>query len=321
MPLVLTPDNAGPLLADILPDHGPISEVRRFDEGSVTGAYRVSFADDELRPVVVKVYAPESRGHAAKEARALHLLRDRGIFSVPRVLGFRKAVDVLDGGACTVLSLMRGRTLSSVAARLTPDQEREVWRQLGTILRRIHEVPMGAYGYINGDIVDPAPDNTTHMTRIFAALFAEYRGRAGEQALADRLEAHVAVRAAAFAQCERPVLCHGDYHESNILVTRESDGRYRVTGVIDPENMHAGDPLMDVVRTSEFSIADDAAKRAALLEGYGVGGADWPEAWRARMHLYRIALALELHNWFSATGASKHLPGLDRDLRMLAEAG
>lgn len=318
---MLTPENAGPLIADILPDRGPVAEVRRFDEGSVTGAYRVSFADDEVRPVVVKVYAPESRGHAAKEARALHLLRDRGIFSVPRLLGFRKAVDVLDGSACAVMSLLRGRTLSSVAARLTPDQEREVWVQLGTILRRIHEVPMGAFGYINGDIVDPAPDNATHMRRVFARLFGEYRGLGGDAAFADRAEAHVAARADAFAACARPVLCHGDYHESNILVTKESDGRYRVTGVIDPENMHAGDPLVDIVRTSEFSVCGAAVKRAGLLEGYGVGGTQWPEGWRARMHLYRIALALELHNWFSMTGATKHLPGLDRDLRELVALG
>jgi aminoglycoside phosphotransferase (APT) family kinase protein len=320
---VLTPENAGPLLADILPDHGPISEVRRFDEGSVTGSYRVSFTDDGVRPVVVKVYAnaPECRGHAAKEARALHLLRDRGIFSVPRVLGFRKAVDVLDGGACAVMSLLRGRALSSVSARLTPDQERDVWVQLGTILRRIHDVPMGAFGYINGDIVNPAPDNAAHMARLFADRFAEFRGAGGDPALAERLEAHVAVRAAAFAQCERPVLCHGDYDESNILVTREADGRYRVTGVIDPDNMHAGDALVDIVRTSVLAVGGNAVRRTGLLEGYGVGGEDWPEAWRSRMHLYRIALTLELHSRFGAGGAAKRLPGLERDLRELVDAG
>lgn len=316
---MLTPENAEPLLADILPDRGPIAEVRRFDEGSVTGAYRVSFADDAVSPVVVKVYpnAPESRGHAAKEARALHLLRDRGIFSVPRVLGFRKAVDVLDGGACAVMSLLRGRTLSSIAARLTPEQERDVWVQLGTILRRIHDVPMGAYGYINGDIVNPAPDNVTHMDRLFARLLDEYRRLGGDLLLAERTESHVAERASIFAECARPVLCHGDYHESNILVTKESDGHYRVTGVIDPENMHAGDPLIDIVRSCEFSIGDDPVKRAGLLEGYGVGGTDWPERWRERMHLYRIALVVELFNWFSMSGAGKHLPGLDTDLRGL----
>jgi aminoglycoside phosphotransferase (APT) family kinase protein len=316
---VLTPELAGPLLAEILPDRGPIAEVARFAEGAVTGAYRVSFTHHEVNPVVVKVYAPESRGDAAKEARALKLLRERGIFAVPRVLGFRKAVDVLDGGACAVLSLRRGRTLSSIAPRLTPDQERDVWRQLGEILRRIHDVPMGAYGYINGDIIDPLPDNAAHMARRFGREFAAFRRAGGDPRLADRLEVHVAARSAAFAACERPVLCHGDYHEANLLVVREADGRYRVSGVVDPENMHAGDPLMDIVRADAFSIAGDANKRAGLLEGYGLSGADWPEAWRARMHLYRIALDLELHNWFCSTGAVRHLPGLVRELAELAE--
>lgn len=316
---MLTPDLAGPLLAEILPENGPIAEVARYAEGAVTGAYRVSFTHHEVNPVVVKVYAPESRGHAAKEARALKLLRERGIFAVPRVLGFRKAVDVLDGGACAVLSLRRGRTLSSIAPRLTPDQERDVWRQLGEILRRIHDVPMGAYGYINGDILDPLPDNVGHMARRFGREFAAFRLAGGDPRLVDRLEQHVAARCAAFAGCERPVLCHGDYHEANLLVVKDPDGRYRVSGVVDPENMHAGDPLMDIVRADAFSVGGDPNKRAGLLEGYGVPGGDWPAAWLPRMHLYRIALDLELHNRFAATGAVRRLPGLVGELTELAE--
>lgn len=321
---VLTPELAGPLLAEILPDRGPISAVARFAETPVTGAYRgayrVSFAHHEVNPVVVKVYAPEGRGSAAKEARALKLLRERGIFAVPRVLGFRKAVEVLDGGACAVLSLRRGRTLSSVGPRLTPGQERDVWRQLGEILRRIHEVPMGAYGYINGDIIDPVPDNAAHMARRFGREFAGFRRSGGDPRLADRLEEHVAARAAAFAECERPVLCHGDYREANVLVVKEPDGRCRVSGVVDPENMHAGDPLMDIVRADALSIAGDEAKRSGLLEGYGVPGEDWPSEWGARMHLYRIALALERYNGFASTGAGRQTPGLVRELTELLEA-
>jgi aminoglycoside phosphotransferase (APT) family kinase protein len=320
---VLTPELAGPLLAEILPDRGPVSAVARFAEGSLTGAhrgaYRVSFAHHEVNPVIVKVYAPEGRGNAAKEARALKLLRERGIFAAPRVIGFRKAVDVLDGGACAVLSLRRGRTLSSVGPRLTPTQKSDVWRQLGETLRRIHEVPMGAYGYINGDIIDPLPDNTAHMARRFGRELAGFRRAGGDPRLADRLEVHVAERSAAFAECARPVLCHGDYQEANILVVKESDGRYRVSGVMDPENMHAGDPLMDIVRADVLSIAGDAEKRAGLLEGYGVAGDDWPAEWRSRMHLYRIALALELHNGFAAAGAHRCVPGLVRELTELLE--
>jgi hypothetical protein len=37
------------------------------------------------------------------------------------------------------------------------------------------------------------------------------------------------------------------------------------------------------------------------------------------MHLYRIALDLELHNRFAATGAVRHLPGLVRELAELAD--
>lgn len=44
---------------------------------------------------------------------------------------------------------------------------------------------------------------------------------------------------------------------------------------------------------------------------------EWPEAWRSRLPLYRIALAIELYNWFTISGETYHLPALDRGLREL----
>ena len=42
---VLSLERAGELLAELLPERGPVRAVSRFAEGSVTGAYRVEFAD------------------------------------------------------------------------------------------------------------------------------------------------------------------------------------------------------------------------------------------------------------------------------------
>jgi hypothetical protein len=57
-----------------------------------------------------------------------------------------------------------------------------------------------------------------------------------------------------------------------------------------------------------------------LLSGYGVSApgqepGQWPEAWQSRLPLYRVALALELYNWFTICGDTYRLPGLDRELR------
>jgi hypothetical protein len=90
--------------------------------------------------------------------------------------------------------------------------------------------------------------------------------------------------------------------------------------------MHAGDPLMDFVRLDAFSMHGDATKMAGLLSGYGVSvpgqqPGQWPPAWRSRLPLYRIALALELYNWFTISGQAGPLPAIHRELRDLLGPG
>jgi hypothetical protein len=68
----------------------------------------------------------------------------------------------------------------------------------------------------------------------------------------------------------------------------------------------------------------DTTKIAGLLAGYGVCESgqppgEWPEAWRSRLPLYRIALALELYNWYAISGETSRLPALDRELRELLD--
>jgi len=43
------------------------------------------------------------------------------------------------------------------------------------------------------------------------------------------------------------------------------DGTCSLTGLLDPDNMHAGDPLMDFARLDAFSMHGDATKMARGL--------------------------------------------------------
>jgi hygromycin-B 7''-O-kinase len=322
----LTVERVSELFAELLPERGPVRVVSRFAEGSVTGAYRVEFADAGSAPVVLKTYEPENVWWAGKEARALRFLAEHDIDISPRLLAFSKSAEVLSGRACVVYALLPGRMLADLDGELTPAQRHDVYRQLGKVLRRLHDVPADSYGYVIEDIRDPLPDNTAHMARLIDRDMSGFRGHNPDPALADKLAAYFAEHASAFAECGRPAYCHGDVHELNLLAESAEDGTCTLTGLLDPQNMHAADPLMDLVRLDAFSMHGDATKIAGLLTGYGVHAPGdhsgneldaWPEAWRSRLPLYRIALALELYNWFATVGATEHLPGLDRELREL----
>jgi len=323
VPGALTAERAGELLVGLLPAHGPVRAVSRFAEGSVAGAHRIDFADADRAPVVLKIYEDESPWTAAKEARALRFLTRHGFGISPRVLAFSRSAAALGGRPCLICSLRPGRPLAELDAGLTSAQRYEVYRQLGAVLKRLHAIPAGGYGEVNGQIRHPLPDNSAHMARVLKRELRRFRQNVDDPALAGQLAAHLTRHASAFAGCPRPAYCHGDLHEDNLLAEVAGDGTCSLTGLLDPDNMHAGDPLMDFVRLDAFSLHGDPVKIAGLLSGYGVPGQQpghWPWAWRSRLPLYRIALALELYNWFTASGQAHYLPNLDCELReFLAE--
>ena len=315
-------ERAGELLAGLLPALGPVCAVVRFAEGSVTGAYRIEFADASSAPVVLKIYAHESPWSAAREARALRFLTRHGFHISPRALAFSGSAGALGGRPCLVCSLCPGRMLTELDAELTHAQRYEVYRQLGAVLKRLHAIPAGGYGDVNGQIRHPLPDNCAYMTRMLKRYLRGFRANGGDPVLAGQLAAHVTRHTPEFAACSRPAYCHGDLHEDNLLAEVAEDGTCSLTGLLDPDNMHAGDPLMDFVRLDAFSVHGDATKIAGLLSGYGAcepgqQPGQWPRAWRSRLPLYRIALALELYNWYTIIGETSQLPALDRALREL----
>jgi aminoglycoside phosphotransferase (APT) family kinase protein len=326
MPEALSLERAAKLLTELLPERGPVHEVSRFADGSVTGAYRVEFADPRSAPVVLKIYATENRWWAIKEALALRFLTDHGIDLSPRLLAYSEAANALDGRPCVVCAFLPGRSFEPIGAELTPAQRHDVYRQLGEVLRRLHSIPADAYGYILGEIRDPLPDNAAHMARLIKRYLREFREHGADPDLAESIAGYVAEHSSAFAECLRPAYCHGDVHEANLLVEVAEDGTCALTGLVDPQNMHAGDPLMDLVRLDAFSMFGDETKIAGLLSGYGVREpgqrpGEWPESWLARIRLYRIVLCVELYNWFTIIGRADYASDQDRLLRELVRGG
>jgi aminoglycoside phosphotransferase (APT) family kinase protein len=115
---------------------------------------------------------------------------------------------------------------------------------------------MPAFGYLTTEIVDPRPDDRTYLSARFARHLATLAGHGGPADLHDAIRDRVAAAAGLLAACPRPVLCHNDFHEGNVLV----DEAGVVTGFVDVENAIAADPLLDLAtgHTGPLpSIGDD----------------------------------------------------------------
>jgi aminoglycoside phosphotransferase (APT) family kinase protein len=170
---------------------------------------------------------------------------------------------------------------------------------------------MESFGYLVADgVKDRHSSNEAYMRFQFGKKLGEFRHFGGNVGLAERMERHVASHEDLLKECAFPVFCHDDFHTANIIVSSWSDGRWRLSGVIDVENAVAGDPLIDVAKTLLYSVGESHVKREGLLTGYGPMER---RRWEETVDLHRLYHALEWWDWAAFIGAEPP-SGLTREM-------
>jgi Ser/Thr protein kinase RdoA (MazF antagonist) len=150
------------------------------------------------------------------------------------------------------------------------------------------------------------------MRTQFEGRLREFDEHGGDSQLRRDVERYVAEREALLVT-PGAVFCHNDCHYGNVLVEPAGDG-WRLSGVVDFENVLAGDALLDIAKTHAYARDHRSeAALAALAEGHG----RMPPNWREAVDLYALFHALELWVWFAYLGVREHLPGLALDMREL----
>ena len=195
------------------------------------------------------------------EVLALRALADQGL-PVPGL------VEV--GKESILMTLMPGERLDAGST----DQRLDRLEASATLLRQLHQLPPPPG-------LPTAPDD--------ALIVRRYRD-AGGPALP-----------LVIPPAGRPVFCHGDWTDANLLATDAS-----ITAVLDWEAAHLGDPLRELSRAAWGAAQKDLRSSAALVSGYGAD----PAAVQAWFPIH----AAELWLWFAEAGPPEYLEQLTDDL-------
>jgi aminoglycoside phosphotransferase (APT) family kinase protein len=216
--------------------------------------------------LALKIYSDGPDWIVAKEARVAEWIGAKAGISIPNWLRTdERRVHIPYRFA--LMTWLPGVTMRSLIG--TPGID-AAYRQMGALLRRLHGIPMAAYGYIVGDgILRPQTVNADYMRVAFEAAFRQFRDQGGDAGLAQRLEHQVQVRSDVLAHSAGPVLCHDDFQQGNLLVQRAMDGNLELTGLLDFGNARAGDALFDLAKALLCCTHEDTAGRDPLLAGYG----------------------------------------------------
>ena len=277
--------------------HGGTSDVFRID---------VAGADN---PLVLKIYADEPAWIVAKEALVAGWIGERAGLPIPQWLRVdERRICIPYRFALT--TWLPGVTVRSLIG--APGIE-AAYRQMGALLRRLHSIPMPAYGYIVGDgIRRPQPTNDDYMRIAFAQAFRQFREQGGEETLARRLEAKAQSRFHLLQHSAGPVFCHDDLQPGNVLAEYARDGSVQLTGLIDFGNARAGDAVFDLAKALFCCTHEDPRSRAPLLAGYGE--IDHPEPAEA-LWLYTLFHRVIMWSGLTRGGDTPAGPaGLLRDL-------
>jgi aminoglycoside phosphotransferase (APT) family kinase protein len=261
---------------------------------------------------VIKVYSEDFHWKLEKEVFVYELLRRHRVDApVPEILAADDSKSLLPYNF-SVMTKREGRHVLSLIEELSDRELEGINRQVGAILRNLHAVTFDEFGYMGASgIAEPHETNAAYMSVQFEKKIREFERLGGEDELRRTLEHYVADRAELLVACPRAVLCHDDCHEGNILVLPE-DG-WRISGLLDFENVVAGDPLLDLAKAHCYSRRPSEAKLDALVGGYG----ELRDGWRDAVDLYIVYHLLELWDWFAMTGHTEPLSDITGQLQRI----
>jgi aminoglycoside phosphotransferase (APT) family kinase protein len=243
----------------------------------------------------------------AIEAWAYGRAKDAGV-PVPDVLGKTESDET--GRGWLVLSKARGTALSKVP-RL--DDRGALLREVGSTLRRLHQVSGAGYGHpgaSRNDLPPHAPHATWHAACVMRVESCLSRLRSKEVVNAD-LESDVR-RAVerdedVLRDCTRPAIVHGDFVPRHIFVDADADS---IVAVLDFGGLLFGDPAYDLAVFSILAMP----YLPEVIDGYDPA-AETRENLDRKIRLYRLVRRLDEVKWRHQAGAP-----IDVALRRLQKA-
>ena len=238
-------------------------KVSRLHGGS-TEVYRIDLAGC-ADPLVLKIYGDEPAWAPAKEALVAGFIPSEVGVAIPRWLRVDERRLHLPL-RFALMTWLPGETARTLMASLDVTR---VYHQMGELLRRVHRIPMSAYGYIGAaGVIAPETTNDAYMLRAFASAFRHFHNQCGDANLTRRLEIKAQSRFGLLACSTDPVLCHDDFHQGNVLVRRDAADNFHVSGLVDFGNARAGDALFDLAKALMCSTHEDPRSPELLVPAF-----------------------------------------------------
>lgn len=258
--------------------------------GASNSCYRV---ETDAGVLVLRVYGG-SKGARVRDKEAA-LLPTLSELPVPRLLGRCEA----GGAPALVLEFLPGRPLATLGHDFDDERWARAGRSLGEALARIHGRSFPVHGDLRGDgsgalrveawDFDGGDEDGGVQGYVAHTLANTPAGeRLGPERSAALLRCMAIAEAASPARAPTPRLVHGDLNPTNLLVA--DDGA--LTGILDWEFAHAGDPAMDLGNLFRRAPTRGAVPPRAFADALS-SALELPLGWREAAALVDLSSTIE----------------------------
>src|SRR4030095_3933810 len=293
-PVDLTMSTVAAMVSQVYPSV-EIQSVAPLAGGNVHAVFEITCTKPPTK-LVRKTYDDTFHWKMEKEVFVYGLLTGRPGVTVPTVLVTDASKTVWPQNY-TLMTKLDGVMLREAADAMSAEPLCSVYRQMGLMLKHVHQVRFDAFGYIGARVIEPKMSNTDYMQSQFDKRLDEFQRLGGDPVIGQAVRSYVDANTFMFGSCLSPSLCHNDFHDTNVMVSRETG---RLVGILDVENAVAGDPLLDIAKTAIYPSHGNGPKLESLLEGYG----ELPPDGNARLRMYQLYHSLELWDWIMARDPS-----------------
>jgi aminoglycoside phosphotransferase (APT) family kinase protein len=264
-------------------------------------------------PLRLRLY---ERGRAPAQIERYWLTSLAGRVPVPTLRYFALRASSTNGPVA-LLDWVEGLPLARVLPRLGEEAAGRLGSSVGTTLARIHARRFARAGRLDarGRVVRPLRLGAAGLVEfIDRCLTTEPAcGRIGRKTARAVLDAVRELAPALDAARSPPVLVHGDFGGSNILV-RNGERGWGVAAVLDWEYAHSGTPLLDVGNLLRPPTGARSSFVGAFHRGYTSAGGTLPGDW------VRLSRIVDLSAWAEFLGRPAARGAVIRDARRALRA-
>lgn len=258
--------------------------IKKLKKGMINENYAVKLKNPN-KNLILRIY-PNDEWKAKKEAHIYDLISRKTNVPVPAVYAVDVSKRVLPK-AYSLLSKIDGNELNLVYKKT---KNKELARQAGAILAKIHTIKFPYFGWIMGNNIKPKFNKWQDF--IFYDLNEKIKKlsrirKVPKKIITDSLE-YIDDKKHLLNINSGPCLLHKDYHFSHILANKEN-----ITGIVDVEWAIAGHNEFDLIKSECWMFESLPEIKKPFFDGYRRYGAI-SKKFNQRKELYELILSLGL---------------------------